>query len=137
PPNYAFQAASGIYTPLTGGTAVVLTYNAAANYDDGITTPANAIPIGFTFNYNGTNYTSIKPCANGWASFSTTALANNADTWTNNLPTGPVANQRPMIAPLWDDMDMSAGSVTYLLSGATPNRVLTIQWSGCKWDYNG
>src|SRR5690242_18449193 len=84
-PNYAFQAATGTYTPLTGGTAVTLTYNGSANYDDGIATPANAIPIGFTFNYNGTNYTSIRPCANGWATFSITALTNNTDTWTNNL----------------------------------------------------
>lgn len=136
-PNYAFQAAAGTYTAISGGIAVTLTYNGAANNDDGITTPANAIAIGFPFNYNGINYTSIKPCANGWASFSTTALANNADSWTNNLATGPVANQRPIIAPLWDDMDMGAGSVTYLLTGATPNRILTIQWSGCKWDYNG
>src|SRR6185436_9349368 len=137
PPNYAFQAASGTFTPLSGSTAVVLTYNAATNYDDGITTPANAIPIGFTFNYNGTNYTSIKPCANGWASFSTTALANNVDTWTNNLVTGPAANQRPFIAPLWDDNDMVAnGAVSYQLSGTSPNQVLTIEWKNAKWDFN-
>ena len=137
PPNYAFQAASGTFTPLSGSTAVVLTYNAATNYDDGITTPANAIPIGFTFNYNGTNYTSIKPCANGWASFSTTALANNVDTWTNNLVTGPAANQRPFIAPLWDDNDMVAnGAVSYQLSGTSPNQVLTIEWTNAKWDFN-
>ncbi len=94
------------------------------------------MPIGFTFNYNGTNYTTIKPCANGWASFSTTALSNNTDTWTNNLNSGPAANQRPIIAPLWDDMDMGSGSVTYQLSGVAPNRVLTIEWLNCKWDYN-
>jgi GEVED domain/Secretion system C-terminal sorting domain len=136
PPNYAFQSVSGTYTPITGGTAVILTYNGAANNDDGITTPANAVPIGFTFNYNGTNYTSIKPCANGWASFSTTALTNNTDTWSNNLNTGPAANQRPLIAPLWDDMDMGAGGVSYLLSGSAPNRIMTIEWTMCKWDYN-
>jgi hypothetical protein len=137
PPNYAFKAVNGTFTPLTGGTAVVLTYNAATNYDDGITTPANAIPIGFTFNYNGTNYTSIKPCANGWASFNTTALANNVDTWTNNLASGPAANQRPLIAPLWDDHDMVAsGRVTYQLSGTSPNQVLTIEWTNAKWDFN-
>ena len=135
-PNYAFQAATGTYTAISGGTGVTLTYNGAGNSDDGITTPANAVPIGFTFNYNGTNYTTIKPCANGWASFSTTALTNNTDTWTNNLATGPAANQRPMIAPLWDDMDMTSGSVSYLLSGTAPNRILTIEWAGCKWDYN-
>jgi len=137
PPNYGFQAASGTYTSLVGGTPVTLTYNAAANYDDGIATPANAIPIGFTFNYNGTNYTTIRPCANGWATFSSTALANNTDTWTNNLATGPAANQRPFIAPLWDDNDMGAiGAVSYQLSGTSPNQVLTIEWTNAKWDFN-
>jgi len=135
-PNYSFLATTGTYTPLVGGTTVVLTYNGAANNDDGITTPANAVPIGFTFNYNGIDYTLIKPCANGFASFSTTALANNTDDWSNNLNAGPAANQRPLIAPLWDDMDMGGGSVTYALSGVAPNRVLTIQWANCKWDYN-
>jgi hypothetical protein len=135
-PNYAFQAVSGTYTPLVGGTAVTLTYNAATNYDDGITTPANAIPIGFSFNYNGIAYTSIKPCANGWASFSTTALANNTDTWSNNLTSGPAANQRPLISPFWDDLDMGVnGAVSYQLSGLAPNRVLTIQWANAKWEY--
>src|SRR4029078_872962 len=136
-PNYAFQAATGTYTALTGGTALPFTYNGATNHDDGITTPANAVPIGFTFNYNGTNYTTIRPCANGWATFSTTALTNNTDTWTNNLVSGPAANQRPFIAPLWDDNDMVAlGSVTYQLSGNSPDRVLTIEWTNTKWDFN-
>jgi hypothetical protein len=138
PPNYAFQAESGTYTSLVGGIPVVLTYGTSAvPYDDGITTPANAVPIGFTFNYNGSNYTLIKPCANGWASFSTTALTNNTDTWTNNLVSGPAANQRPFIAPLWDDHDMVAnGRVLYQLSGTAPNRVLTIEWNNAEWDFN-
>ena len=41
-PGYALQAVSGTYTPLAGGTAVTLTYNGAANNDDGIATPADA-----------------------------------------------------------------------------------------------
>src|ERR1043165_4001601 len=137
PPNYALQAISGTYTALSGGTSVTLTYNGAANYDDGIAIPANAIPIGFSFNYNGTNYTTIRPCANGWATFSSTALTNNTDTWTNNLASGPAANQRPLLAPLWDDNDMGAiDAVTYQLSGSSPNRILTIEWANAKWDFN-
>lgn len=133
-PGYAFQAASGTYIPLSGGTPVILTYNGAINADDGIATPANAIPIGFTFTYNNANYTTIRPCANGFASFSATALANNTDDWTNNL-SGGVPTLRPLIAPLWDDLDLSAGSVTYALSGTAPARVLTIEWANAKWDY--
>jgi len=140
PPNYAFQALSGTFTPLSGGTPVILTYGTSAvPNDDGIATPANAVPIGFTFSYNGTNYTSIRPCANGWASFSTTTLAANVDTWTNSLANGPTAaaNQRPLLAPLWDDHDMVAlGRVSYQLSGTAPDRVLTIEWTNAEWDYN-
>jgi GEVED domain/Secretion system C-terminal sorting domain len=135
-PAYAFTPVSGSYTPITGGTNVILTYNAAANYDDGIATPANAVPIGFNFNYNGTVYTTIRPCANGFAAFGTAALANNTDDWNNSLTNGPAATIRPLIAPLWDDLDMGAvGAVTYLLSGIAPNRVLTIQWAGAKWEF--
>lgn len=134
-PGYAFQAASGTYTALTGGTAVILTYNGTANADDGIATPANAVPIGFTFTYNGTAYTSIRPCANGLATFSSTALANSADDWTNNL-TGSITSLRPLLAPLWDDLDMTTGSVTYSLSGTAPARVLTVEWANAKWDYS-
>src|SRR4051794_16709491 len=76
-PNYAFQAASGTYTAITGGTPVIMTYNGAANNDDGVPIPANAVPIGFNFTYNGTVYTTIRPCANGWAGFGSAALATN------------------------------------------------------------
>ena len=135
-PLYTFEAASGTYTPISGGTAVTLTYNGAANNDDGIATPANAVPIGFTFTYNGVPYTTIRPCANGFAAFGSTALANNTDTWGNSLVSG-VSAQRPIVAPLWDDMDMGvAGAVSYLLSGSAPSRVLTIQWANAKWDFN-
>ncbi|TMI61539.1 MAG: T9SS type A sorting domain-containing protein [Bacteroidetes bacterium] len=135
-PLYSFEAVSGTYTPISGGTAVTLTYNAAANNDDGIATPANAVPIGFTFTYNGVPYTTIRPCANGFAAFGSTALANNTDTWSNSLVSG-VSAQRPIVALLWDDLDMGvAGAVSYVLTGSAPSRVLTIQWANAKWDFN-
>jgi hypothetical protein len=134
-PNYAFLATSGTYTPISGGTNVILTYNGVTNNDDGIATPANAVPIGFTFFYNGTPYTTIRPCANGFATFSSTPMPNNTDTWTNSLTSG-VGSIRPIISPLWDDLDMGSGSVTYLLSGSAPARVLTIQWANALWEYN-
>ncbi|MDB5252475.1 MAG: fibronectin type protein, partial [Flaviaesturariibacter sp.] len=133
-PGYAFIAANGTYTAIVG-TAVPLTYDGSPNNDDGIAVPASAVPIGFTFNYNGTNYTLIRPCANGFATFSTTALATGTDTWTNNI-SGSAATMRPMLALLWDDLDMGAGTVTYALSGVAPSRVLTIQWNKAKWTYS-
>jgi len=135
-PNYAFVAVSGTYTPISGGTSVPYLFNGTANNDDGYA----SIPIGFTFNYNGTSYTNVTVCANGFVTFAT--IPTNTDTWVNGLgavtPTTGFTNvPRPIIAPLWDDMDNSpAGNTTYQVSGSAPNRILTIQWVGQKWQYS-
>ncbi|GAB2810501.1 GEVED domain-containing protein [Ferruginibacter profundus] len=130
-PAYTFTAASGTYTPVTGGTTVSYLYGTAANADDGYA----AVTIGFNFIYNGVTYTVIRPCANGFATFGT-VLTGTTDTWTNDL-SGGLGTGRPVVAPLWDDMDNSGGNTTYLLSGTAPNRVLTIQWFNSKWQYSG
>jgi hypothetical protein len=67
--NYAFTQASGTFTPITGGTLL----GSGTGMDDN-TYPA--VPLGFTFNYNGTNYTTINVNTNGWASF-TSSVPNN------------------------------------------------------------
>lgn len=67
--NYSFSQSSGTYTPITGGTNMVLLSNATSAWDSqffhngtgGVngTTAAGtfaAFPIGFNFNYNGTVY---------------------------------------------------------------------------------
>jgi hypothetical protein len=119
-PSYAFTAVSGTYTAISGGTAVPYLFNGTANNDDGYA----SIPIGFTFNYNGTNYTNVTVCANGFVTFGT--IPTNTDTWVNGLgavtPTSGFTNvPRPILAPLWDDMDNSpAGNTTYLVSGLLP-----------------
>jgi len=130
-PAYTFSAVSGTYTPITGGTAVSYLYGAAANADDGYA----AITIGFPFVYNGTSYTVIRPCANGFASLGT-VLTGTTDTWSNDL-SGGLGAGRPIISPLWDDMDNGSGNTSYLLSGTAPDRVLTIQWFNSKWQYSG
>ncbi|MGC4103494.1 GEVED domain-containing protein [Ferruginibacter sp.] len=130
-PAYTFAASSGTYTPITGGTTVSYLYGTAANSDDGYA----AVNIGFNFVYNGVTYTVIRPCANGFATFGA-VLTGSTDTWTNDL-SGGLGTGRPILAPLWDDMDNSSGNTTYLLSGTSPNRVLTVQWYNSKWQYSG
>src|SRR5262245_28434161 len=104
PPAYNVVPLSSTFTAITGGTAPNYLFNGEANADDGYAT----IPIGFTFNYNGTSYTSVTICANGFLTFAT--IPNNTDTWVNGLGTvtpsaGFTAVPRPILAPLWDDMD--------------------------------
>ncbi|MBA4141172.1 MAG: T9SS type A sorting domain-containing protein, partial [Segetibacter sp.] len=73
---------------------------------------------------------------NGFLSFgSSTATPANAGS-TNSLSTGPFGASflRPIIAPLWDDLDIqSVDSLQYAVSGSAPNRVFTMQWSNVKW----
>ncbi|MFN8700386.1 MAG: hypothetical protein ACK5XQ_13765, partial [Flavobacteriales bacterium] len=68
---YSFSASSGTYTPITGGTVV----NAPTRtFDDNNFT---ALPIGFTFNYNGLDYTQFGVNANGWIMMGGGAMTNS------------------------------------------------------------
>lgn len=120
--SYTFSGVAGTYTANAAPTTIH-----AAGVDDALSA---AINIGFTFNYGCTNYTQIKVSSNGWFTFNTAVTGTNA---FNNLAT---STDRPMVAPLWDDLAVGAGStVNYKLTGTSPNRILTIEWSQMEWTY--
>ena len=122
--NYQFTASGGTYTSLTGSTSPNFT---GGNSDDGW---FNSIPIGFTFYYMGTGFTTVSVCTKGWMAFGQDISNVYA---TNNLSTN---GHRPLVAPLWDDHDIqSAGNFSYLTTGTAPARVFTAQWSAVKWRY--
>jgi hypothetical protein len=125
--TYTFTPSSGTFTPLAGATSLVLQ---SGDADDG---RYAAVPIGFTFNYAGTNYTQVGTCSNGWMSLlPATNFARN-----NDLDGTIGGATRPFVAPFFDDIDMTLGSVSYLTTGSAPNRVFTMQWLNAKWDYTG
>jgi len=121
--NYSFTAVAGTFTPLVGATPApgIITTS-----DDDVST--NITP-GFTFNYGGTNYTDLRVSSNGHLIFGTSGTSS----FTNNLATS-TSTQRPGLAPLWDDLQCTAG-ISYLVSGTAPNRVLTIEWLDMEWNY--
>lgn len=96
--------------------------------------------IGFDFWYNGTRYTKFSASTNGFIDFSTSTDDggpqaddfgyNNASFTTNNAANAT----NPAIAPFYDDLTAQGGidplgtSIKYSLSGAAPNRTLTIEW---------
>jgi hypothetical protein len=122
--DYTFASSSGTYTPLTGATVMALT---AGNPDDGY---YNGAPLGFTFCYMGASYTTFNASTNGWGSF----LPLTANSLTNDLTFG--GTPRPVIAPLWDDLEVNAGgSFSYLTTGAPGSRIFTAQWMDIEWDY--
>ena len=117
---YTFNETSGTYTPIAGTDAYI-------SADDVI---SSAIPIGFTFPYGEYTYTEVIISSNGWIGLGASQTSNNI---FNNLASTTVV---PVIAPLWDDCSLSAGSCEYLLSGTAPDHIFIIQYSSLKWNYN-
>ena len=125
--NYTFSATTGTFTQIQGTGGSVSPGLSGGNTDDGY---FNSIPIGFTFYFEGISYTTLSASTNGWLTLGNTLAAS---VFSNNLNTG---TPRPIIAPLWDDLaENAAGNFTYLLSGSSPNQVLTIEWLNMKWNF--
>lgn len=124
--NYAFSYATGSYTSINGQSGTQTATLASGSTDDGYT---NYIPIGFTFIYMGQMYTQVSASTNGWMTLGQYA----SSALTNNLTSG---TPRPVIAPLWDDLQMGNGAILYRTDGNAPNRVFTLEWYNAKWYYN-
>lgn len=127
--SYSFSSSIGAYTQVNDATATRLSSVEADTY----ISPAQN--IGFNFVYEGVTYTQFAMSSNGFITFnvsSPSALTGNDFSTAN-------ASTRPIIAPLWDDLDGRAtGGVSrafYELTGTAPNRVLTVEWRNWEWDY--
>jgi hypothetical protein len=121
--NYSFTSSSGTFTALSGATAPGLS---SGSIDDGI---FNALPIGFDFWYMGARYTTVSASTNGWLTMGPTIT----DATSNNLTGGGI---RPVIAPLWDDLDIkNASNLSYRTTGTTGSRIFTVQYLNIDWNY--
>ncbi len=114
--NYTRTSFTGAYTPITtGGGATISTATGDISMQIGA-------PIGFTFNYNGVNYTTINMATDGYASFAyTTATGSNTNLYAAGVPA--------VLAPWWDDLTTGAGNILYQTQGAVGSRTFTIQWT--------
>jgi len=119
---YGLVPLNGTFTPLVGGTQTSLGTTA----DDAI---SNDFPIGFNFVYDGITYTTVQASSNGPLLFGT----GKTQTTTNNLAT-TTGTERPGVAALWDDIQLTAG-VSYQVSGVAPYRKLTVEWLNMEWNY--
>ena len=82
----------------TSGTAVALTGNNAIS---------DPVSIGFDFSFYGNNYNKLRICTNGWMSFTTFSVAYNNVALPSNLA------PRCLIAPLWDDLNVTDSSKVF------------------------
>jgi len=116
--SYGFTALSGTFVSISGtGTPL------PALSDDDFT--VTGVPMGFSFNYCGSTYSSLSICSNGFIS-----LSNSPSTASFNaefLIDGP-----GWIMPYWYDLDGFSGTAYYQTSGIAPFRVFTVEWN--NWE---
>jgi hypothetical protein len=118
---YSFNSTIGTYTPITG------TLISDIQTDDAISA---AIPIGFSFPYGEDDFESVMVSSNGWVGLGTTFTHSNLSNILESV------EWLPVLAPLWDDTSLFAGTASTLLSGTAPNRIFTIQYQGLRWNYS-
>lgn len=89
--------------------------------DDG----AVQLPLPFPFTFYGTSYEAVWASSNGILQFGANSqLFNNAC-----LDDGPVANMGEMVAPYWDDLDLTfTGALETETVGEAPNRIFVVEW---------
>ncbi|MFA9210200.1 MAG: T9SS type A sorting domain-containing protein [Moraxellaceae bacterium] len=116
--GYGFNQSVGTYTAITGGTVLGI----ATNDDDNFTN----LPLGFTFNFNGTNYTNFSANANGFI-----ALGTSISSSYSAISGGTTNN---IIAALNQDLqgNTTTGEMSYLTTGTAPNRVFVMQWKSYR-----
>jgi len=112
----------------TGGTDIVSSLS--PNLDDGY---ASNVPIGFSFNYYCTTYSTVAICSNGFIVFGTVPSIAGADP-AQTFPSTTSPNG--LIAFNMCDLDPSAGgSITYTTIGTSPNQRFIVTYSNVPYWY--
>ncbi len=113
------------YAPISFTTSGTInsasSWNTSSNYDDG----SVSVSLPFSFNFFGTNYTTVNVNANGYVNFGT--MITSANSSPLSLPTASAP--RGLVSLFWHDMNVGTGNITYGTSGTAPNRKFVISYN--------
>ncbi len=114
--EYTWSATNGSYAPVSGTSITTSCTNQVYNNS------GNGYPLGFTFNYNGTDYTSVSVACDGWL-----ALGASIAGSTTPLSTG-TTNQ--VVSALGTDLatNTSTSGIRYTTTGSSGSYVFTVEW---------
>ncbi|MGD9491746.1 MAG: BNR-repeat neuraminidase N-terminal domain-containing protein [Bacteroidales bacterium] len=112
--SYTFTQAAGSPAYLTSG----YTEHATGTIDDN---SYNNIAIGFTFNFNGTNYTAVSLNANGFLAMGTSVSSSYS-------PISGGTSNDVIVAMGRDLQGLSTGSLRTQTLGLAPNRTFVAEW---------
>ena len=120
--DYTFSQSEGTYTEITGG----IVHGTETNDDESF----NAVDLGFTFNYNGQDYTQIGIQTNGWIAMGSSV------TQKQKTPLSDNASSNNAISVFGCSLKSSpTGELMSTMEGTAPNRIYTIQWKNYVRDY--
>jgi hypothetical protein len=114
---YSYENTSGVYTSVTGSSIL-------GDVDDGNSSVSS---IGFTFVFNGSNFTQFVANSNGH-------IVLGAGTPVSYTPISTTTNINAISAVARDGK--STGGVVYSLSGTAPNRICIIQYTNFDLVYS-
>ncbi len=114
--TYTYATSTGAtLDPMAGATTIV-----NAGVDDAASAAQN---IGFTFSYETVAFTQFSASPDGFLKLGGGATA---DQFTNSITS---ATNIPKLFPFWDDLATgTTGSVSFVVTGSLPNRILKVQW---------
>ncbi len=120
--NYSFAQQQAPYSEITAGTEL----GTAANDDETF----DGLPIGFTFTFNGTAYTTFSASSNGYIVMGDTASAEvgAALFQGNGRALSSAFNVNTIAGFNMDLLGQATSSLTYSTLGTAPNRELVVQW---------
>lgn len=126
--NYEFKSGTG--KALTGTFSTIASSSRAGANGWGQGNPHSSfvVNLGFTFPFDGVNYTQVSIGTSGLILFGNVSAATATNSFANMAGPG--------IAPFWDDMRVSDGaggyctasSVRYMTTGTAPNRIFVAEY---------
>lgn len=133
---YQLSQGGGSYYDMSSVSPLWETQYQGERYNFGFET-SGVLNLGFTFRFNGTNYTQVRVYSTGVVTFGTGALGSPS---SNSLGTG-----MPLVAPFWDELKFTGAQINYncnphcqvryRTTGIAPNRVFIAEWSDMELGY--
>ncbi len=132
--NYGVQIINQFYNPLAGGTVLpgvvpggnqsvpveFLNFTGAIDMQDGV---ASGIPVGFTFDYNGSLTDSVNIGISGWTSFNIVDLPAGS-----TLPDGPWPVTQKFVPVIDYTVPVTPSNNNELYSSVLPNNTVAPFW---------
>ncbi|MBA5793624.1 T9SS type A sorting domain-containing protein [Flavobacterium sp. xlx-214] len=133
---YTFSQSNGTYQEITGGT--VLASPTGNTSTTSVDTGNWNVTIPFSFNFNGTNHTTVNVGSNGSVIFpgTTATYSGTVPISTTTAYAGAISAWGRDINGYYDATGAIVSNISWAVEGAAPNRTLVIQYKNARPVYS-